>query len=64
MELETFRGWTIDRRLNQLRKIKKDGSILFIDFDSQFGQLFFELKLIEAERLYLLAELEKLEETL
>jgi hypothetical protein len=46
MELEVFDGWTIDRRLKQLRKIDENDKILFVDFDSELGQAIFELKLI------------------
>lgn len=47
MELEVFDGWTIDRRLKQLRKIReKDDKILFVDFDSDLGQAIFEKKIL------------------
>jgi hypothetical protein len=51
--LETFDGWTIDRRLKQLRKIDKDDKILFVDFDSELGQAIFEKKILVAEQKYL-----------
>lgn len=53
MELEIFDGWTIDRRLKQLRKIDKDDKILFVDFDSELGQAIFEKKILVAEQKYL-----------
>lgn len=46
MQLEIFDGWTIDRRLKQLRKVDKDDKILFVDFDSDLGDLIFQKKLI------------------
>lgn len=49
MELETFDGWTIDRRLKQLRKIDENDKILFVDFDSDLGQMIFEKKILVEE---------------
>ena len=49
MELETFEGWTIDQKLKQLRKIDANDKILFIDFDSELGDLIFQKKLILKE---------------
>lgn len=47
MELEQFDGWTIDRRLKQLRKIRStDDKILFVDFDDELGQMIFEKKIL------------------
>lgn len=47
MELEKFDGWTIDRRLKQLRKIREtDDKILFVDFDDELGQMIFEKKIL------------------
>lgn len=46
MELETFDGWTIDRRLKQLRKVNNDDKILFVDFDSDLGDLIFQKKIV------------------
>ena len=37
-ELPTFRGYTIDARLKQFRKVLQDNGITFIDFDSEEGQ--------------------------
>jgi len=37
-ELPTFRGYTIDARLKQFRKISSDRTIEFIDFDNKEGQ--------------------------
>jgi hypothetical protein len=37
-ELPTFRGYTIDARLKQFRKVLRDNGIDFIDFDSEEGQ--------------------------
>ena len=38
-KLPTFKGWTVDIRLKQLRKInpKAAGGIEFLDFDSEEG---------------------------
>lgn len=49
MELEVFDGWTIDRRLKQLRKIDENDKILFVDFDSDLGQMIFEKKILVEE---------------
>lgn len=49
MELEVFDGWTIDRRLKQLRKIDADDKIQFVDFDSDLGQAIFEKKILVEE---------------
>lgn len=49
MELEVFDGWTIDRRLKQLRKIDEQDKILFVDFDSDLGQMIFEKKILVEE---------------
>lgn len=46
MELEVFDGWTIDRRLKQLRKIDENDVIQFVDFDSELGQAIFEKKIL------------------
>lgn len=46
MELEVFDGWTIDRRLKQLRKIDENDKILFVDFDSELGDLIFQKKIL------------------
>lgn len=47
MELEVFDGWTIDRRLKQFRKVREsDDKILFVDFDSDLGQMIFEKKIL------------------
>ena len=46
MELEVFDGWTIDRRLKQLRKIDKDDKILFVDFDSELGDMILTKKIL------------------
>lgn len=37
-ELPTFKGYTIDPRLKQFRKVMPYKSIEFIDFDSEKGQ--------------------------
>ena len=38
-ELPTFKGYTVDERLRQFRKVDKDKpSIDFVDFDSEEGQ--------------------------
>jgi len=38
-QLPTFKGYTIDQRLRQFRKVDKDRpSIDFVDFDSEEGQ--------------------------
>jgi hypothetical protein len=39
-ELPTFKGWTIDARLKQFRKVSRGESpeIEFIDFNSEEGQ--------------------------
>lgn len=49
MQLETFDGWTIDRRLKQLRKVNNDDKILFVDFDSDLGDLIFQKKILSEE---------------
>lgn len=36
-ELPTFKGYTIDKRLKQFRKVTGHESIEFIEFDSQEG---------------------------
>lgn len=47
MELEVFDGWTIDKRLKQLRKVRESNDkILFVDFDSELGDLIFQKKLV------------------
>jgi hypothetical protein len=42
MVLPRFKGWTVDVRLRQFRKVLDDShsldSILFVEFDSQLGQ--------------------------
>ena len=35
--LPTFKGYTVDIRLEQFRKIKKNGGLIFVDFTSQEG---------------------------
>lgn len=38
-ELSTFKGYTVDRRLRQFRKVDRSKpSIDFVDFDSDEGQ--------------------------
>ena len=38
-ELPKFKGYTVDERLKQFRKVDKDKpSIDFVDFDSEDGQ--------------------------
>lgn len=38
-ELPKFKGYTVDKRLKQFRKVDRDKpSIDFIDFDSEEGQ--------------------------
>ncbi len=37
-ELPTWRGYTVDRRLRQLRKVPLDAWPEFIDFDSEEGR--------------------------
>jgi len=38
-ELPTFKGYTVDKRLKQFRKVDKSKpSIDFVDFDSEEGQ--------------------------
>ena len=38
-ELPTFKGYTVDERLKQFRKVdKKKPSIEFVDFDSEEGK--------------------------
>ncbi len=38
-ELPKFKGYTVDERLKQFRKVDKDKpSIDFVDFDSEEGQ--------------------------
>jgi len=36
-KLPVFRGYTVDMRLRQFRKVSRLGSIEFIDFDSPKG---------------------------
>jgi len=42
MLLPRFKGWTVDVRLRQFRKVLDDShslnSIRFVDFDSRFGR--------------------------
>jgi hypothetical protein len=49
MELEVFDGWTIDRRLKQLRKIDANDKILFVDFDSDLGDMILTKKILVDE---------------
>jgi hypothetical protein len=35
--LPTFKGYTVDARLGQFRKVFKSGAIEFLDFDSDKG---------------------------
>ena len=43
-ELPTFKGYTVDERLKQFRKVDKGKpSIDFVDFDSEEGQELLEL---------------------
>ena len=37
-ELPTFKGYTIDARLKQFRKVSLDRTIEFLDFGSEEGQ--------------------------
>jgi len=37
-ELPTYRGFTIDKRLRQFRKVKAGCQIQFIEFDSDEGR--------------------------
>lgn len=37
-ELPTFRGYTVDKRLKQFRKVIRGCQIEFIDFDSEKGK--------------------------
>ena len=37
-ELPTFKGFTVDKRLRQFRKVSKGCQIEFIDFDSKQGK--------------------------
>lgn len=60
MELETFDGWTIDRRLKQLRKIDENDKILFVDFDSDLGQLVFEKKMLTENIAEIIEEMESI----
>lgn len=62
MELEVFDGWTIDRRLKQLRKIDENDKILFVDFDSELGQLVFEKKILIDELDTLIAEMNEVQD--
>ena len=59
MKLETVAEWTIDRRLKQFRRCEggweNGGKIEFIDFDTEIGDLIFELK-------FLVDEINELEE--
>jgi len=60
-ELETFGNWTIDRRLKQFRRCEtgwdSGGKIDFVDFDTDAGEMIFELK-------FLMDEMSELEEQL
>lgn len=49
MELEVFDGWTIDRRLKQLRKIDANNKILFVNFDSDLGDMILTKKILVNE---------------
>jgi outer membrane translocation and assembly module TamA len=59
MELEVFDGWTIDRRLKQLRKIDKDDKILFVDFDSELGDMILIKKILINELSRIQTDFEK-----
>lgn len=59
MELEIFDGWTIDRRLKQLRKIDKDDKILFVDFDSELGDMILTKKILVNELSIIQTDFEK-----
>ena len=59
MELEIFDGWTIDRRLKQLRKIDKDDKILFVDFDSELGDMILTKKILVNELSSIQTDFEK-----
>jgi hypothetical protein len=52
-KLETISEWTIDRRLKQFRRCEggweNGGKIEFIDFDTEIGDLIFELKFLADE---------------
>jgi hypothetical protein len=37
MKLQTYKGWTVDYRLSQFRRIRKSGMIDFVEFDSDKG---------------------------
>ena len=37
-QLPTFRGYTVDRRLGQFRKVKRGEALEFIDFASPRGR--------------------------
>lgn len=60
MELEVFDGWTIDRRLKQLRKIDENDVIQFVDFDSDLGQLVFEKKMLTENIAEMIREIESI----
>jgi hypothetical protein len=51
--LETIAEWTIDKRLKQFRRCEggweNGGKIDFIDFDTEIGDLIFELKFLADE---------------
>ena len=58
--LETFDGWTIDRRLKQLRKIREsDDKILFVDFDSDLGDMILTKKILVNELSIVQTDFEK-----
>jgi len=37
--LPTFKGYTVDARLGQFRKVHKSGKIEFLEFDSEKGDV-------------------------
>lgn len=37
-ELQTFKGYTVDFKLREFRKVRRDGELKFIDFDSPKGR--------------------------
>jgi hypothetical protein len=37
--LPTFKGYTVDARLGQFRKVFKSGAIEFLEFDSEKGDV-------------------------
>ena len=41
-ELPTFRGFTVDKRLKQFRKVIPQESLEFVEFDSPEGEVLLE----------------------